>query len=75
MDGDQKKFVMELSGKLEKANELRNNLEKFKDSFDAKKDKLMQIVQPLNEINERSVQMPEIENVLKGLKSLSDDLG
>ena len=75
MDGGQKKFVMELSGKLEKANELRDNLEKFKDSFDAKKDKLMQIVQPLNEINERSVQMPEIENVLKGLKSLSDDLG
>ena len=75
MDGGQKKFVMELSGNLEKANELRDNLEKFKDSFDAKKDKLMQIVQPLNEINERSVQMPEIENVLKGLKSLSDDLG
>ena len=41
MDGGQKKFVMELSGNLEKANELRDNLEKFKDSFDAKKDKLM----------------------------------
>jgi len=54
---------------------LRDEGEGVQKDIGKSKDKLMDIISPLNELAEREVKTPEIEKVLKGLGAINKDLG
>lgn len=67
-------FLNEIQDKLDLANNLRDELEKMQEKLSATRDKMINHVQPLNDLNEREVTRPEIEEILKSLDSINDNL-
>ena len=64
----------EVQKKLDKANELRDKIEKLSDQLGQARDSMDSTIQPLNELNEREVKMPEVDKVHNALKGLMNDL-
>ena len=57
------------------ANRNRDELENAKVDLSYTKDRLINVVQPLNELREREVKENEISNILKNLDEIHGDLG
>jgi len=49
-------------------------LEEMKERLGNTRDRLINAVQPLNELGEREVKKPEIEDILKQLDVINEDL-
>mmetsp|Transcript_21886 Transcript_21886/g.33965 ORF Transcript_21886/g.33965 Transcript_21886/m.33965 type:complete len:500 (-) Transcript_21886:2632-4131(-) len=73
-DKDNKEFLELVQAKVAEGNELRDDLEKKRENLSNTRDKLINHVQPLNELGEREVKKPEIEEILKGLDTINDEL-
>jgi hypothetical protein len=71
---DNSKFLNDVSEKLDLANQLRNDVEKNRARLHATRDKLISVVQPLNELAEREVKEPELGRILKALDEINAEL-
>lgn len=60
--------------KLDLAYQLQDELETQKDNLAKAHTNLINLVQPLNELGEREVKKPEIDEILKKLNNMSKDL-
>ena len=67
-------YVKEISKNLDKAHNLRDQLEEVFDKVIQNKDKLMAIIQPLNELGDREVLQPEIAKIIDNLKNIFKQL-
>lgn len=74
--GNQKKqaFMKKVQEKLDKAHKLRDRTEAVKNQLVAASDDLNFLVEPLNQIGEREVKQPEIDQVLAKEKELYAEL-
>jgi predicted nuclease with TOPRIM domain len=52
---------------------LKDQLNLYRDKLTKLKDKLDHDIQPLNEIGEREIHQPEVEEILKKMKDLNDE--
>ena len=73
-DATNAEFIEEVSQRLDKANEIRANLEKMKDKISGTRDDLIDVVQPLNELGDREVKQKDIDDCLERLANLDKDL-
>lgn len=71
---DNGNFLAEVSKKLDRAHKLREEAEAGRGRLRATRDKLINIVQPLNELEEREVKEPELAAILKALDAINEDL-
>jgi len=53
---------------------MRDDVEKNRNQLNATREKLIAIVQPLNELAEREVKEPELGRILKALDEINADL-
>ena len=72
---DNSQFLDEVSRKLDKANKYRDNIESLRNRLGQNRDRLINVVQPLNELAEREVKEPEIGRILKALDEMNEQLG
>lgn len=68
------KFYHEMAPKLDLAYELQGDLEAMKNDLSKAHNDLINMVQPLNELGEREVKKPEIEDILRRLKGINKDM-
>ena len=52
---------------------MKDQLNLYRDKLTKLKDKLDHDIQPLNEIGEREIHQPEVEEILKKMKDLNDE--
>lgn len=71
---DNSKFFKEMGPKLDLAYQLQDELETMKDNLAKANTGLINMVQPLNELSEREVKKPEIDDILKKLNNMNKDL-
>lgn len=71
---DNTKFYQEMGPKLDQAYALQDELEAMKESLGKTQANLINMVQPLNELGEREVKKPEIDEILKKLHAMNKDL-
>lgn len=71
---DNQKFYKELGPKLDKAYKLQDELEAMKEDLAKAHNNLINLVEPLNELGEREVKKPEIDEILKKLSLMNKNL-
>jgi hypothetical protein len=71
---DNGSFLAQVSKMLDRAHKLRAEAEAGRGRLRATRDKLINIVQPLNELEEREVKEPELAAILKALDTINEDL-
>lgn len=74
VNSDNAEFVKAISNYTNDAHANRNALEKMQAKLSDAKDKLVNDIQPLNEISEREVKQPEIEKILMNLGNTNVEL-
>lgn len=71
---DNAKFYKELGPKLDLAYKLQEQLEAMKEELGKAHNNLINMVEPLNELGERQVKKPEIDEILKKLNNMNKEL-
>lgn len=71
---DNAKFYKELGPKLDLAYKLQEQLEGMKEDLGKAHNNLINMVEPLNELGERQVKKPEIDEILKKLNNMNKEL-
>lgn len=65
-------FLATVQRKLDTAHRLEDDLITMKENLSATRDHLIEVVQPLNELDEREVKQPEIDGILNALDQLNE---
>jgi len=71
---DNSKFLKEVSMKLDAANKYRDDLELMQGKMSRTKDEMDNMIDPLNELADRVVPKEEIDDILKDLRAMNQDL-
>lgn len=67
-------FLAEVQAKLDAAHQLEDEILAMKENLSATRDNLIEVVQPLNELDEREVKQPEIDGILNALDAVNESL-
>jgi hypothetical protein len=73
-DRDNKAFVKKVQELTEQGEKLRTDLEGIQQDMQDAKDRLMEVIQPLNELGDREVKTPEVQKILEKLKGIEKEL-
>jgi hypothetical protein len=66
--------LADVQKKIDAAYKLQDDLESMKENLGATRDTLIDVVQPLNELDEREVKQPEIDHILNALGKINTSL-
>lgn len=71
---DNKDFLKKVQALIDQGEKLRGQLEDIQQDMQESKDRLMDVIQPLNELGDREVKTPEVQQILEKLKEIEKEL-